>query len=296
MKPASCMSRRVCAGRARAWVAASERALSVGIRARARSSSTSREGMGTAVAATLAMGTSGMQGIEGAAARIYLAHAGATTYSYFLAYVTTHLVRYNGIRLQIAAGNDLGAAFSRPATARKENHMSQERPASPPFGRLLALPNDYEMHYLEHGTGPAVVFVHGSGPGVSAFSNFYANYKTIAAAGYRALLPDMLGFGWSSKPTDIDYTLDLFTSTLGAFLDKLDVRRCVLVGNSLGGAIAIGYALKQPERVAKLVLMGPGGIESRETYFKMPGIQRMVSEFVGQGFDRAGLRRLLEIL
>src|SRR5579859_33786 len=174
--------------------------------------------------------------------------------------------------------------------------MSQERPASPPFGRLLALPNDYEMHYLEHGTGPAVVFVHGSGPGVSAFSNFYANYKTIAAAGYRALLPDMLGFGWSSKPTDIDYTLDLFTSTLGAFLDKLDVRRCVLVGNSLGGAIAIGYALKQPERVAKLVLMGPGGIESRETYFKMPGIQRMVSEFVGQGFDRAGLRRLLEIL
>lgn len=174
--------------------------------------------------------------------------------------------------------------------------MSQERPASPPFGRLLALPNDYEMHYLEHGTGPAVVFVHGSGPGVSAFSNFYANYKTIAAAGYRALLPDMIGFGWSSKPSNIDYTLDLFTTTLGAFLDKLDVRRCVLVGNSLGGAIAIGYALKQPERVAKLVLMGPGGIESRETYFKMPGIQRMVAEFVGQGFDRAGLRRLLEIL
>lgn len=174
--------------------------------------------------------------------------------------------------------------------------MSQERPASPPFGRLLALPNDYEMHYLEHGTGPAVVFLHGSGPGVSAFSNFYANYKNVAAAGYRALLPDMIGFGWSSKPTNIDYTLELFTSTLGAFLDKLDVRRCVLVGNSLGGAIAIGYALKQPERVAKLVLMGPGGIESRETYFKMPGIQRMVSEFVGQGFDRASLRRLLEIL
>jgi 4,5:9,10-diseco-3-hydroxy-5,9,17-trioxoandrosta-1(10),2-diene-4-oate hydrolase len=174
--------------------------------------------------------------------------------------------------------------------------MSQERPASPPFGRLLALSNDYEMHYLEHGTGPAVVFVHGSGPGVSAFSNFYANYKTVAAAGYRALLPDMIGFGWSSKPADLDYTLELFTSTLGAFLDKLDVRRCVLVGNSLGGAIAIGYALKQPERVAKLVLMGPGGIESRETYFKMPGIQRMVAEFVGQGFDRASLRRLLEIL
>jgi 4,5:9,10-diseco-3-hydroxy-5,9,17-trioxoandrosta-1(10),2-diene-4-oate hydrolase len=174
--------------------------------------------------------------------------------------------------------------------------MTQDRPASPPHGRTLPLPQAYEMHYLEHGTGPTVVFVHGSGPGVSAFSNFFPNYKVIAAAGYRALLPDMLGFGWSSKPTGIDYTLDLFTSSLGAFLDKLDVRRCVLVGNSLGGAISIGYALAHPERVSKLVLMGPGGIENRETYFKMPGIQRMVSEFVGQGFDRTSLRKMLEIL
>jgi 4,5:9,10-diseco-3-hydroxy-5,9,17-trioxoandrosta-1(10),2-diene-4-oate hydrolase len=174
--------------------------------------------------------------------------------------------------------------------------MSEERPATPPFGRLLSLPDGYDMHYLEHGTGPAVVFVHGSGPGVSSYSNFFPNYKVIAAAGYRALLPDMLGFGWSSKPTGIDYTLELFTSTLGAFLDKLDVRRCVLVGNSLGGAISLGYTLKHPERVSKLVLMGPGGIETRETYFKMPGIQRMVSEFVGAGFDRAGLKKIMEIL
>jgi 4,5:9,10-diseco-3-hydroxy-5,9,17-trioxoandrosta-1(10),2-diene-4-oate hydrolase len=173
--------------------------------------------------------------------------------------------------------------------------MTQERPATPPFGRLLQLPDGNEMHYLEHGTGPAVVFVHGSGPGVSAYSNFFPNYKVIAAAGHRALLPDMLGFGWSSKPTGIDYTLDLFTSSLGAFLDKLDVRRCVLVGNSLGGAISIGYALKHPERVSKLVLMGPGGIETREAYFKMPGIQKMVAEF-SAGLDRAGLKKIMEIL
>src|SRR5580658_10144014 len=174
--------------------------------------------------------------------------------------------------------------------------MSEERPATPPFGRLLSLPDGYDMHYLEHGIGPAVVFVHGSGPGVSSYSNFFPNYNVIAAAGYRALLPDLLGFGWSSKPTGIDYTLDLFTSTLGAFLDKLDVRRCVLVGNSLGGAISLGYTLKHPERVSKLVVMGPGGIESRETYFKMPGIQKMVSQFTGAGFDRKGLKGLLELL
>jgi 4,5:9,10-diseco-3-hydroxy-5,9,17-trioxoandrosta-1(10),2-diene-4-oate hydrolase len=152
------------------------------------------------------------------------------------------------------------------------------------------------MHYLEHGSGPPVVFVHGSGPGVNAYSNFFPNYRVIAAAGYRCLMPDMIGFGWSSKPDDIDYTLELFVPTLCEFLDLLKIERCVLVGNSLGGAISMKLAIEHPQRVEKLIVMGPGGIEARETYFKMPGIQKMVSQFVGSGFDRPGLRRLLELL
>jgi len=174
--------------------------------------------------------------------------------------------------------------------------MTQDRPPSPPFGRLVKLKQGYEMHYLEHGSGPAVVFVHGSGPGVNAYSNFFPNYRAIAAAGYRCVLPDMIGFGWSSKPDDIDYTLELFVPALREFLDLLKIERCVLVGNSLGGAISMKLAIDHPERVEKLIVMGPGGIEARETYFKMPGIQKMVSQFVGSGFDRPGLRRLLELL
>jgi len=174
--------------------------------------------------------------------------------------------------------------------------MTQDRPPSPPFGRLVKLKQGYEMHYLEHGSGPAVVFVHGSGPGVNAYSNFFPNYRAIAAAGYRCVLPDMIGFGWSSKPDDIDYTLELFVPALREFLDLLKIERCVLVGNSLGGAISMKLAIDHPERVEKLIVMGPGGIEARETYFKMPSIQKMVSQFVGSGFDRPGLRRLLELL
>ena len=63
--------------------------------------------------------------------------------------------------------------------------MSQARPPTPPFGRTVKLQQGYEMHYLEHGSGPPVVFVHGSGPGVNAHSNFFPNYKVLAAAGYR---------------------------------------------------------------------------------------------------------------
>jgi 4,5:9,10-diseco-3-hydroxy-5,9,17-trioxoandrosta-1(10),2-diene-4-oate hydrolase len=174
--------------------------------------------------------------------------------------------------------------------------MSQDRPPTPPFGRTVTLKQGYELHYLEAGSGAPVVFVHGSGPGVNAYSNFFPNYRVIGEAGYRALLPDMVGFGWSSKPTGIDYTLDLFVPTLHEFLDQLEIQRCVLVGNSLGGAIAMKFAIDHPARVERLIVMGPGGIEARETYFKMPGIQKMVSQFVGTGFDREGLRRFLGLL
>jgi 4,5:9,10-diseco-3-hydroxy-5,9,17-trioxoandrosta-1(10),2-diene-4-oate hydrolase len=76
----------------------------------------------------------------------------------------------------------------------------------------------------------------------------------------------------------------------------LGIERCALIGNSLGGAISIKTAIDRPGQVTKLVLMAPGGIESRETYFAMPGMQRMVSAFVGEDLDRAGLRRILELL
>ena len=166
----------------------------------------------------------------------------------------------------------------------------------PPFGTRRKLPSGFELHYLESGSGLPLVFLHGSGPGAGAYSNFKQNFPALVNAGYRAVLPDLLGFGHSDKPSGIDYTLDLFSSTLVELLDALDVGNCVLVGNSLGGAVALRIAIDHPDRVRKLVLMAPGGIESRETYFNMPGIQRMVSGFVGEGFDRAGLRHILELL
>ncbi len=170
------------------------------------------------------------------------------------------------------------------------------RPSTPPYGRIAKLPSGYDMHYLEQGKGSAVVLVHGSGPGANGYSNFKRNIAPLAEAGYRVLVPDMIGFGWSDKPADIEYPLDLFVNTLLEFLDVVGVKRCTLVGNSLGGAISIKAALERPALVEKLVMMGTGGIESRETYFAMPGIRIMVSQFVGAGFDRPGLRELLEML
>ena len=157
----------------------------------------------------------------------------------------------------------------------------------------IRLAGGYEMHRNETGEGPAVVFIHGSGPGASGSSNFRPNLGAFATAGYRAIAPDLIGYGGSSKPSDVDYTLDLFVDTLVEELDRLEIERCTLVGNSLGGAIAIRIALDRPALVDKLIMMAPGGIETRETYFAMPGIQRMVSGFTAEGFDEARMRAIV---
>ena len=175
--------------------------------------------------------------------------------------------------------------------------MNQQSTATgaPPCGEIIKV-GEYEIHTLSYGEGPAVVFLHGSGPGASAYSNFKQNIDAVVNAGHRALLIDMLGFGYSSKPTDCDYTTELFATTVKATLDALGVDRCSLLGNSLGGAICIRLALDFPDLVERLIMMAPGGIEERETYFAMPGMAKMVSSFVGGELDRDGLKNILKIL
>jgi 4,5:9,10-diseco-3-hydroxy-5,9,17-trioxoandrosta-1(10),2-diene-4-oate hydrolase len=163
-------------------------------------------------------------------------------------------------------------------------------------GRLVDAGGGLGLHVLEAGAGPAVVFLHGSGPGASAWSNFKKNIPVFAEHGHRVVAVDTLGFGRSSKPDDVDYTLDLLRGLLGRALDALGVERCAVVGNSHGGALAIRLALDDPGRVTKLVLMAPGGLEDRDTYMQMAGIRAMVKLVLGrEGLSRDGLRRLLSM-
>ncbi len=171
---------------------------------------------------------------------------------------------------------------------------------APPRGETVQVGN-LELHYHDYEAagernGAVVMFVHGSGPGASGYSNFKLNVPTFVDAGYRVVVPDLPGFGYSSKPTDIDYTTDFFVEHLVGLLAALRVDRCTLIGNSLGGAISIRAALDHPARIDKLVLMAPGGVEELETYMAMPAMARMIENFVGGALDRDGLRRVLETL
>ncbi|HMI85604.1 MAG TPA: alpha/beta hydrolase [Polyangiaceae bacterium] len=162
-----------------------------------------------------------------------------------------------------------------------------------PEGKYAEVGDGLRVHYQELGEGPALVFLHGSGPGASGFSNFKRNYPYFAERGFRTLMPDTLGFGYSSKPGDIDYGLDFLVGKLAKFLSGAGVTRAAVVGNSHGGALAIQLALTHPELVDKLVLMAPGGLEERETYMKMDGIRTMMSVFLSkEGITREGMRKV----
>lgn len=155
----------------------------------------------------------------------------------------------------------------------------------------------YEISLAEAGPNtsdaPVVVFLHGSGPGASGASNFRQNWPAFAAAGYRVLLPDLIGYGASSKPEGIDYTLQLFTDSVRDALRQHGVGRAHLIGNSLGGGVALQWALDDPASVDRLVLMAPGCIHEQAEYFTMPGITKMVSDFGSPDFSLDQQRRLV---
>ena len=165
---------------------------------------------------------------------------------------------------------------------------------APPRGSFVTV-GDIEVHYNEYGAAQkgSVVFIHGSGPGASGHSNFKGNIQPLVDAGYQVVVPDMPGFGYSSKPTDRDYTTDFFRDALVGLINALGISNCALIGNSLGGAISIRTALDNPDLISKLVLMAPGGIEELETYMAMPAMAKMIENFVGGALDRNGLKNIL---
>lgn len=147
--------------------------------------------------------------------------------------------------------------------------------SSIPVGKYADIGNGQTIHYHDMGAGEPVIFLHGAGGGASGYSNFKGNYPAFAEAGFRAIVPDLLGYGLSSKPDIPQYDLDFFVAGVKGLVDALGLRRVTLLGNSLGGAVALGYALAYPDEVSRLVLMAPGGVEDLETYLAMPGIANM---------------------
>lgn len=110
-------------------------------------------------------------------------------------------------------------------------------------------------NHHQAGSGPVVVLLHGSGPGVSAWTNWRRVIPALAD-GFRVIAPDMAGFGLTERKPETVYDIKHWVTHLIAILDSLGVARASLIGNSFGGSLALAAALRHPDRVDRLVLMG----------------------------------------
>ncbi|MBH1961448.1 MAG: alpha/beta fold hydrolase [Rhodocyclales bacterium] len=106
--------------------------------------------------------------------------------------------------------------------------------------------------------------IHGSGPGVTAFANWRLSMPVLAK-NFRVIAPDMAGFGYTERPPGAKYTMQNWVSHALGLLDALKIERAHVVGNSFGGGLALAMAIRAPERVNRMVLMGAAGTSFKLT-------------------------------
>jgi pimeloyl-ACP methyl ester carboxylesterase len=111
-----------------------------------------------------------------------------------------------------------------------------------------------KIHYLEAGTGPTVVLLHGLGGSTQVWQ---FNIAALAEK-YHVVVPDQIGFGKSDKPL-VNYRIRTYVDFLDQFCKQLRIDRATLVGNSMGGWIAAMFTASFPDRVDKLVLVDAAG-------------------------------------
>ena len=111
------------------------------------------------------------------------------------------------------------------------------------------------VHYQDAGDrkAPAIVLIHGFASSTLVWSKVFLQF---AALGFRVIAVDMLGYGYSAKPKNGEYTIAGQAKLLTRLLDALEIPRAIFVGSSYGGAVAATCALDYPNRVEKLVLVG----------------------------------------
>ncbi|WP_051169744.1 alpha/beta fold hydrolase [Nocardia abscessus] len=157
-------------------------------------------------------------------------------------------------------------------------------------GRVIRV-GDREIFFSETGAGPAVVLLHGGGPGAGGLSNYARNVEPLARR-FRVIVPDMPGYGRSTKRIDQSDPFGDLAAAVGGLLDALDIGSAHLIGNSYGGAAALRLAMDRPEKVGKLILMGPGGVGTTRA-LPTKGLQSLLSYYGGDGPSRAKLAEFL---
>jgi pimeloyl-ACP methyl ester carboxylesterase len=163
-------------------------------------------------------------------------------------------------------------------------------PAGTEFTARYLQVDGTRIRYIDVGRGAPVVFLHGLGASMYAWRR---NLAAVAAAGFRVIAFDNRGFGLSDKPP-APYDNAAYARLAIALMDSLRLTDAVLVGHSMGGAIAAQVAIEYPARVRGLVLVGSAGLGAREPLLfrvaRWPVLGPAALALRGRGFTARLLR------
>ncbi|HXQ72734.1 MAG TPA: alpha/beta hydrolase [Pyrinomonadaceae bacterium] len=142
-----------------------------------------------------------------------------------------------------------------------------------------------KIRYLEAGTGPTVILLHGLG---GSGQNWMFTVNGLSPQ-FHVVVPDQIGFGNSDKPM-INYRVRTYVDFLNEFYKQLKIERATLVGNSMGGWIAAAFTIAFPEKVDRLVLadatgyMPPANFDFKSLYALNPSTREGMKQLVGKVF------------
>jgi len=136
-----------------------------------------------------------------------------------------------------------------------------------------------KIRYLEEGTSKnTLILLHGLG----ASAERWESVIPLFAKKFRVIVPDLIGFGYSDKPT-IDYTTDYFAEFIAKFVERVGIKEMSVIGSSLGGQIAAEFIINQNVDVKKLVLVSPSGVMKHST----PALNAYISAALYPNTDSA---------
>jgi 2-hydroxy-6-oxo-6-(2'-aminophenyl)hexa-2,4-dienoate hydrolase len=159
-----------------------------------------------------------------------------------------------------------------------------------PQGRTVSI-GGVETHYLEAGEGKPLVLIHGGGAGADAKGNWEGCIPEYAKR-FRVLAVDMIGFGNSARPDPAGYSYGQTNRNnhMIEFVETVVGGPAFVIGNSMGGATALGVAIKRPDLVEKLVLMGAAGLDIAN-----PDTSSRAA-LGGYDYTQEGMRKLVGVL
>lgn len=195
-----------------------------------------------------------------------------------------------GISLSALAASVAAKLLLRPRDVEWEKNRDAVFHAD--YSRFIEV-DGTRIHYQEAGDekAPPMILIHGFASSNLVWSKVFLEF---AAAGFRVIAPDLLGYGYSAKPRQLDYTIARQAEMVVSFLKQLGIDRAILLGSSYGAAVAVTISLDHPEMVEKLILVGAVNNNKPTRYLLMrlfgsPLIGDILSPLV------VGSRRLLRL-